>query len=301
MKDIKEYINNKPITQLSSGKILNDFYEFINYNNITNINENTYDFYIESVFNRLYPFLLDDSYYTYNRYQKDLYLFETLNHSWDSQKLVNELNKISNIKKVNYVNPKHKITQFEIIYNNYEEINKLLNNDKFWSLIRLYNYYIKTVVEDNNSIILEPYKPEDITNKIYNDLNGIIYHITTKQKYISSIKNKELAPKWKGEWDKLKNKPFNIWRDGRIFFIGDNDEKKVRQQLTSIKNTSSKLRNEEYIILKINLNKYKNKLRFRIDSSAYGYESYFTEEPIPDFCITPINLDTWEEIDKKSL
>ena len=98
----------------------------------------------------------------------------------------------------------------------------------------------------------------------------------------------------------LKNKPYNIWRDGRIFFIGNNDKKEVQRQLKSIRNTADKNHNKEWLVLKIDLNKY-TKLRFRIDSSALGYNSYFTEEPIPDFCITPIDLDTWKEIDKKKL
>lgn len=175
----------------------------------------------------------------------------------------------------------------------------MINDKKFWSLIHLYNYYIKTII-DNDSITLEPYKPEEITNTIYKDLHGILYHITTKEKYVNGIKYKELAPKWKGKWDKLANKPYDIWRDGRIFFIGNNDEKKVQQQLKSIRNTHNQYDKKEWIVLKIDLNKY-NKLRFRIDSSAFGYDAYFTEEPIPDFCITPIELDTWKEINKKEL
>ena len=83
-------------------------------------------------------------------------------------------------------------------------------------------------------------------------------------------------------------------------FIGNNDEKKVQQQLKSIRNTHNQYDKKEWIVLKIDLNKY-NKLRFRIDSSAFGYDAYFTEEPIPDFCITPIELDTWKEINKKEL
>ena len=301
-KYIKEdYIKtNEPITQLNNGHILDDFYEFINYNDITNINEDTYRFYFDSIFNHMYQYMLDDAFYTYSRYQDYIYSFETLNQSWDSKVLVDKLDKLVNIKDVQYVNPKRKTTQFQVSYDSYDDIDKLLNDKKFWSLIRLYNYYIKTIIDNTNSIILEPYKPKDITDKIYNDLHGILYHITPKINYISGIKYKELAPKWKGEWDKLKNKPYNIWRDGRIFFIGNNNEKEVQRQLKSIRNTADKNHNKEWLVLKIDLNKY-IKLRFRIDSSASGYNSYFTEEPIPDFCITSIDLDTWKEIDKKKL
>lgn len=297
---IKEnYITtNNTIVQLTNGTILNDFNTFIEYNHITNIDENVYLFYLDSIFNKIYQYGYDGLQYRYEDYQKSIY--ETLNYSYDSKKLVDKLNEISNIIDVKYINPKRKITQFEISFNTYNEITELLANEKFWQLIHLYNYYIKTIIDDKNVIIFEPYKPEDITNEIYNKLHGIIYHITTKEKYIAGIKNKELAPKWKGEWNKLANKPYDIWRDGRIFFIGNNDKNVVKQQLISIKNTSDILRKNDCIVLKIDLNKY-HKLKFRIDSSASGYDAYFTEEPIPDFCITCINLDTWKKIDKKTL
>ena len=299
----KQSKENTPITQLNNGHILDDFYEFLNYNNITNITEDTYSFYFNSVFNHMYYYMLEDSFYTYNKYQNYIYSFETLNQSWDSHVLVDKLDKLVSIKDVRYVNPKRKTTQFQVSYNSYNDIDKLLNDKKFWSLIHLYNYYIKTIIDDTNSIILEPYKPKDITNKIYDDLYGILYHITQKINYKSGIKYKELAPKWKGEWDKLANKPYDIWRDGRIFFIGNNNDREIQKQLKSIRNTADKNHTKEWVVLKIDLNKYKNicgnKIRFRIDSSALGYNSYFTEEPIPDFCITPIDLDTWKEIDKK--
>ena len=155
------------------------------------------------------------------------------------------------------------------------------------------NYYLKerTIIRDENNkesyyIAIEPYKPKDISNKIYNEFDGIIYHITSKEIYDNNIKNKELKPKWKRN---------NTYRDGRIFFIANNDNKKVQKQLQSI----AHLKNiQNPIVLKIDLNKYKNKLRFRIDSSAFGYDAYFTEEPIPDFCITCLDLNTWKEIDK---
>lgn len=312
MKNISEYINlphintNKTKIKKNSdnliiqinNNVLSDFYEFTNYNDITNIDENTYLLYLRSIFNLSYSYNDTHIIYNYDKYQMDTYAFETLNNSWDSRKLVTKINDLYKIKEVNYVNPRHKSTQFTIIFEK-ENINELINDKNFWSLIHLYNYYIKTII-DNDSITLEPYKPEEITNTIYKDLNGILYHITTKEKYINGIKYKELAPKWKGKWDKLANKPYDIWRDGRIFFIGNNDEKKVQQQLKSIRNTHNQYDKKEWIVLKIDLNKY-NKLRFRIDSSAFGYDAYFTEEPIPDFCITPIDLDTWKEINKKEL
>ena len=170
----------------------------------------------------------------------------------------------------------------------------MLNNVKFWNIIHLYNYYDKEINDTQTkiSIIFEPYKPNDITDKIYNEYNGILYHITNKETYINHIKNKSINPKYK-----QPNKYNKIYRDGRIFFICGNNNENIKKQLNSIFNTSYKI--TEPIVLRIDLNKYRNKLRFRIDSSAFGYNSYFTEEPIPDYCITCLDLNTFKEIDKK--
>lgn len=65
----EDYIgNNDVICQLEDGKILNDFDDFIKENNITNINENTYRFFLDSVFNATYKYI--DNPYTYQVYQK---------------------------------------------------------------------------------------------------------------------------------------------------------------------------------------------------------------------------------------
>ena len=167
-------------------------------------------------------------------------------------------------------------------------LNENFNNDSMRSYM-LYQYKLYNKLYD------KLYESKDITNYVYNDLNGILYHITLIDTYKRKILNKELVPKWKG----LKYN--DQFRDGRIFFIGNTNENEIKHQLKSIKNTSVQLKNNQCIVLKINLNKYKNKIRFRIDSSASGYNAYFTEEPIPDFCITPIDLDTWDYINKKEL
>lgn len=312
MKDIKEYLsritkqnytekdhsyikedyvgNNEVICQLDNGTILNDFDEFIKENHISNIDKNTYYFFLDSIYdNHLYKYI--DNPYTYSDYQKGVYMFENILHSYSAKNLYSKLLDIfgEDIIDVNFVNPKKEITQFKIIIKDSSILYKILNDDRFWSTLRLYNYYDKIINDTENevSIILDPYKPQDITNKIYNEFDGIIYHVTSQEIYINNIKDKAIKPKWK-----IPNEYSKIFRDGRIFFITNNDENKIQNQLKSIAN----LKNiPDPIVLKVNLKEYRNKLRFRIDSSAFSYDAYFTEEPIPDFCITCLDLNTWKE------
>lgn len=204
-------------------------------------------------------------------------------------KKIYELSPNIYISKIRYVNNED-ITEFSFNVDKKDDLNNIFT-DKVISLLHLYNYYLKkrTIIKDENNnesynIVIEPYKPKDITNKIYNECNGIIYHITSKEIYVNNIKNKEIKPKWKRN---------DTYRDGRIFFIANNNENEVQKQLQSIGNLKQI---SDPIVLKIDLNEYRNKLRFRIDSSVFGYDTYFTEEPIPDFCITCLDLNTWKEI-----
>ena len=280
----KYILSNKDVI-LEDDYINSSFDEFIKINNIDNITPNIYKVYIQENFN-------EDKRRYYSKYQK--YLYESIINSYSASDLMKKIYDLSSnihISNISYVNNED-ITEFSFNVDKKDDLNNIFT-DKIINLLHIYNYYLKerTIIQDENNyesyhIVIEPYKPKDISNKIYNEFGGIIYHITSKEIYDNNIKNKELKPKWKRN---------NTYRDGRIFFIANNDEKKVQNQLQSI----AHLKNiQDPIVLKINLNEYKNKLRFRIDSSADGFDAYFTEEPIPNFCITCINLNTWQKIKK---
>ena len=292
MKQLTDYIlpkiQEKYILNDNKNIILEDDYinssfdKFLKLNNITNVTSNIYKLYIQENFNNNYRRY-------YKKYQEHLY--ESIVNSYNASDLMKKIYELSpniHIDNIQYVNDED-VTEFSFNVDKKDDLNNIFT-DKVINLLHIYNYYLKerTIIYDENNhesyhIVIEPYKPKDITNQIYNKFGGIIYHVTSKEIYYNNIKNKELKPKWKRN---------DTYRDGRIFFIANNDEKKVQSQLKSI----SHLKHiSDPIVLKINLNKYKNKLRFRIDSSADGFDAYFTEEPIPNFCITCLDLNTWKE------
>lgn len=292
MKQLTDYIlpkiQEKYILNDNKNIILEDDYinssfdKFLKLNNITNVTSNIYKLYIQENFNNNYRRY-------YKKYQEHLY--ESILYSYSASDLMKKIYELSpniHIDNIQYVNNED-ITEFSFTVAKKDDLNNIFT-DKIISLLHLYNYYLKerTIIKNENNIesyhiVIEPYKPKDITNQIYNKFDGIIYHITSAKLYQTHIKNKELKPKWQQN---------DTYRDGRIFFIANNDEKKVQSQLKSI----SHLKHiSDPIVLKINLNDYRNKIRFRIDSSADGFDAYFTEEPIPDFCITCLDLNTWKE------
>ena len=295
----KEYYIGNNSLNLIKNVWESSFEDFIKRNNINEITEDTYRFYLDNNFN-------DYSHSThygrwYSSYQ--FWLNENLCRSYNAKELVNKLTSIFDIKNVEYVNPKENITQFKI-YLNKSDYEDAFNSLEFQNFRHQYNYYWKQAIDDEYSIVLEPYKPKEVTNYIYNKCKGLIYTITGAEIYNKINNSKEITK------NILKpNKKYNgeIFRDGRIYFIAISNENsnKIKDQLNQI----GRLKNIKYpVILKVDLNKYRHKLIFRQDSSAFGYNAYFTEEPIPSYCIdvlykdlTKINNENIKQIINKSL
>lgn len=281
----KEYYIGDKKLKLSEFVYESSFEQFIKDNNITEITDDTYRFYLDNNFND--PQHIDTfNGRWYSTYQQ--YLYENLLRSYDKDKLINKIKNICDINKITYISPKREITQFTIYLNKEDYFDEHIRY-KLISLLRLYNYYWKTSNDDEYYIILEPYKPKEVEDYIYNECKGIIYTVTSAAIYNKIVNSKEIIKHI------LKPNKINTdeqFRDGRIFFLANNDNNIIKDQIRQIVNTAQ-IRYP--VLLKVNLNKYRHKLKFRIDSSAQGYSAYFTEEPIPSYCITPLNYKTLNE------
>ncbi len=262
-----------------------DYDKFLEMNNIDESSNDTYKEYIKYNFNNALKYdLCNINNRSYYLYQDNLYkhINETISCSFDSRELAEKISKKCNGFDFEFLSKKIK-TQFSF---HIKRNDLKTNSDKFFSLIHFYNYYVKTIIDIDDDLYvvhIEPYKPDDITDMIYNNFNGIIYHVTSRQNY-NKIKKSELKP------NKIDNG--EMFRDGRIFFIAGNDINEIRLQLRSISNTSQI---DEPVFLKIDLNKFEYNIRFRLDSSAEGYNAYFTEEPIPAYCIVE-TFSNWKDI-----
>ena len=182
---LKEYISkNKLICLRDDNTVIDDYWEFIEANEIIDVCEDSYRFYLDSIYNHQYPFY-ESSFYYVDYTQKNLNVNETLNRSWSSSELVAKLSEKYNIKKIDYESS-HEICQFTSYF--IDNIDEIIQNKQFWSILHLSNYYIKSIIDEQNAIIFEPYKPKDITNYIYDDCKGIIYHVTKRSVY-DKIKN----------------------------------------------------------------------------------------------------------------
>jgi len=266
MKSLKDYVkrsyNQYPITKNICDQTYEDFIDFLGINE-EDIDDDLYRLYEEYNYKNI-----DGSFMrSYIGYQN--YLYESLFGSYNSEDLFSKICKIykNDIIEAQFLNVHEEdIKSIIVKFKN----DKIIDENKFKELLNFYNYYIIKI--ENNEYLIDPYKPKEFSDYIYNECNGIIYHVTNKDVY-NKIKKYGLKPKniTKG----------NEKRPYRLFFICTSNKDELKHQIRQIKSTTG-----NNVVLKIDLNEYKNKLKFFKDTTATtGYDAYFTCEPIPPYCI----------------
>lgn len=229
-------------------------------------------------------YLQGDEYDMYNKYQQLLY--ESLLKSYDTKKFANVLNKKFKeyIFKIELIKTSDIVNSIRIKFNKEFDI----TNKEYQSLLNLYNYYESKNI-DNKIITLSPRISEDMSNKVYNEANGIVYHICPNY-VVNKILENGLRPKGGKNSKIYKNR---IWHPKSIYVIFnkvDNDIKDYfKQEIENDKITNeydnNVLSDNDVIILKIDLNKYDRKLKFYKDT--LGEKSFiYTKEYIPPQCIS---------------
>ena len=260
--------------------IYGDKIEILTENN-SNESNNDVSIYLDFLFRR---YIQGNYYDDYNTYQELLY--ESLLKSYDHKKLINALNKKfkNDIHKI-YQIPANDILKSIVIefYDKFDTTNK-----EYQSLLNLYNYY--EADNDKNKIItLSPMISEDMSNKVYEDSKGIVYHICPNY-VIDKILKYGLRPKGGKNSKIYKNR---VWHPKSIYVIFgsvDNDikeyfKREIEKDKITTEYDDNVLNSDEVTILKIDLNKYNRKLKFYKDTLG-GKQFVYTKEYIPPHCIS---------------
>lgn len=225
--------------------------------------------------------------YYYDMYDKYQYLlYESLLNSYDPKKLVKELNKKFKkyIEKIDIISLDRLTKNIRIkFYNEFDT-----SNSEYQSLLNLYNYYESKNI-DNKIITLSPRISEDMSDKVYNESNGIVYHICPNY-VVDKILENGLRPKGGKNSKIYKNR---VWHPKSIYVIFDkvdnNTKNYFKQEIENDKITNeydnNVLSDNDVTILKIDLNKYNRKLKFYKDTLG-GKSFIYTKEYIPPQCIS---------------
>lgn len=215
----------------------------------------------------------------------DWYLYETLNKTFDTEKLIDYIN--NNFKKYDITIEKQDLDaeyyQFFIKTNKAKE---LAADKDFIELCDRANYEI---IENYNGLTIKPIKGKDISKEVYQ--YDKIYHATPKFIYENNIKDFGISPKGKST-----QKPFGS-KYKRIYCFYTKDPIKAAQSFVRLKKRYAMIDyadNEEllnkykrgYVLLTIDLKKYKErKIKFFEDSGQKGLNAFWTYDFIPYWCI----------------
>lgn len=229
-------------------------------------------------------YLQGDEYDMYSKYQQLLY--ESLLKSYDTKKFVNILNKKFKeyIFKIELIKTSDIVNSIRIKFKKEFDI----TNKEYQSLLNLYNYYESKNI-DNKIITLSPRISEDMSDKVYNESNGIVYHICPNY-VVDKILENGLRPKGGKNSKIYKNR---VWHPKSIYVIFDkvdnNTKNYFKREIENDKITNeydnNVLSNNDVTILKIDLNKYDRKLKFYKDTLG-GKSFIYTKEYIPPQCIS---------------
>lgn len=219
----------------------------------------------------------------YTREQERLY--ESLLRSYSPYKLINALEKKFGNKILQYARPDpseyDKLCATVFVCTPENEI-YLKTDVEFQSILNLYNYTFSYSYEIKRNghlmkvCVLEPNITGDYTKIVYDEWNGIVYHVTLKR-YVDSILENGLRPKSANYRD----------YDERIFVTGGKDF--VRNLSILIDDLGYK--NKDYIILKINLNKNPRKIKLFRDPMQNNGVGLYTRENISKDCIEIYNYE----------
>ena len=213
----------------------------------------------------------------YNIIQENI-IYENILNSYSSEDLLNKIN--SKFKKYLYdgaeVPSNNQNTKSIDIYINDKN---LQYNEEFKSLLNLYNYYVSFCEYRNEyggyyEMYIEPYKPKEVTNYIYNDCKGIVYRFVNDNG-LKRLLHHGLVPRHDND----------RYYPKYIYVVANPNENELKNILTKVQ---SEIKKTNLHHIKINLNKYENKLKFYIDPASVNYEAYVTREYIPKYCCEEI-------------
>lgn len=216
----------------------------------------------------------------YSVIQENL-IYESILKSYESEKLLNKIK--TKFNKYLYdsgeINPVTKKNSLILFISDKE----LVNNEDFKSLLNLYNYYV-SFCEDRKyndikyyEVYIEPYKPEEKTDYIYNDCKGIVYRFVNDNG-LKRLNHHGLVPRYDND----------RYYPRYIFVVADKDQHRLKETLSKVQ---GEIKKTNIHLIKIDLNKYENKLRFYKDPASVNYDAFVTREYIPKYCCEEIKID----------
>ena len=187
---------------------------------------------------------------------------ESLIKSYDTNKLINKIeNKYKNIN-INLYPSKSKESLFKIEFNDKNDYENFLEDIYNQKQLDFFGYYITEKIDKNLLIFIEPNFGTKCTKFVYEKCNGLIFHVTSKEKYDKFIKDSGLKPFEGDHYRKFTE---------RIFFITGETKYEIIENIEFIQD---QLNIQNPIILMINLKTNHYNVDFYYDPSEDNWHDF---------------------------
>ena len=160
---------------------------------------------------------------------------------------------------------KSDISLFRIVFNEEDDYDKFLTDIYIQRQLDFFGYYVNENIDDELTIFIEPNFGTKCTNFVYNNCNGLIFHVTDKETYINNIKYSGLKPKY---GDIRKYRYFNE----RIFLTCGETKEEIIDNIKLIIDQKG-YKPDNYVLLMVDLKKTKYNVDFYYDPSEDNWHN----------------------------
>ena len=190
---------------------------------------------------------------------------ESLIKSYDTNKLIDKIkNKYKDIEVLLYPSKSNE-SLFSISFNDKNDYEKFLEDIYIQKQLDFFGYYITEKIDKVNTVYIEPNFGTKCTKFVYNECNGLIFHITNKSIFENKIKYKGLKPK-------IGNiKKYRYFKE-RIFLICGKTIDEIIDNIELIIEQKG-YKKDDYIILMIDLKENKYNVDFYYDPSEDNWHN----------------------------
>lgn len=274
MKKLTSFIKSY---KLPKNDFQNNIEDLINYNNLNEQDLTYYDIKI------LEGLLWHDKRGPKYEIVQENIIYENINKSYSSKELIKKINSkfrsyIYDSVEVNTSDENRKVNSIGLYIND----DSLQYNEEFKSLLNFYNYYVsfceyRKEYDGYWEIYIEPYKPEEKTEYIYNDCKGIVYRFVNDNG-LKRLNHHGLVPRHDND----------RYYPRYIYVVAEKNNIDLKKTLSKVQ---KEIKKTNLHLIKIDLNKYENKLKFYVDPASVNYDAFVTREYIPKYCCEEININ----------
>lgn len=189
---------------------------------------------------------------------------ESFIKSYDTNKLISIIYKKYQNIEYDYNDSKSKEYLFTIYFNDENDYNRFFKDFYIQHQLDFFGYYITEYNDKDKWITFEPNFGTKCTKFVYNNCNGLVFHITTEEKYNQYIKDQGLKP-FKGDIKKYR------YFSERIFLSCGETKKEIIENINFLKN---QLGINKPVILMIDLKENKYNVDFYYDPSEDNWHNF---------------------------